>query len=229
MTFSILKNKPYGANDYSICNMVGQIMQRRIEERRIAEDQAVRHKSNKLQETVKKRARARTREFRRVQKSDQKLKQKPKSQAQSKENVIQVLKFHLQRSQNRMKQQADKSRVERQFEFYGPFEISAKVGQVAYKLKLHAQAQIHNVFHVSQLKKYKGPPLTEESIMLLQCDKEGFILVQPVKLLDRRMAKKGNIAMVYGLVQWANGTVDDASWEELEKLVKDFPDFGVRS
>ncbi|GJW41347.1 reverse transcriptase domain-containing protein [Tanacetum coccineum] len=147
----------------------------------------------------------------------------------ARENVIQVLKFHLQRSQNRMKQQADKSRVERQFEFYGSFEISAKVVQAAYKLKLHAQAQIHNVFHVSQLKKYKGLPLTEESIMLLQCDKEGSLLVQPVKLLDKRMAKKGNIAMVYGLVQWANGTVDDASWEELEKLVKDFPDFGVSS
>jgi hypothetical protein len=38
--------------------------------------------------------------------------------------------------------------------YVGPFEILAQCGSVAYKLKLHEHlSAIHNVFHVSQLKK----------------------------------------------------------------------------
>ncbi|GKD17539.1 putative mitochondrial protein [Tanacetum coccineum] len=163
----------------------------------------------------------------------------------------------VNRSQNRMKQQTDKSRFEREFvvgdmvflklqphrqvtirmgkqnkfsqKFYGPFEVSAKVGQAAYKLKLPIQAQIHNVLHVSQLKKYTGPPLNDDLISLPQCDTKGSLLVQPIKLLDRKMVKKHNKVVVYGLVQWANGTVEDASWEDLGKLVAKFPEFDPSS
>ncbi|GKE27121.1 reverse transcriptase, partial [Tanacetum coccineum] len=98
-----------------------------------------------------------------------------------------------------------------------------------YKLKLPAQAQIHDVFHISQLKKDRGPPVPMDSVMLPQCDKEGTLLKQPLKLLDRRIAGKGNRVVVYGLVQWSNGTTEDASWEDLERLVKDFPAFDVSS
>ncbi|GJU12239.1 retrotransposable element Tf2 [Tanacetum coccineum] len=51
----------------------------------------------------------------------------------AREEAIQVLKFHLQRSQNRMKQQADKSRSEREFE----------VGDMVFlKLQPHRQVTI---------------------------------------------------------------------------------------
>nr|GEW60419.1 retrotransposon-related protein [Tanacetum cinerariifolium] len=78
--------------------------------------------------------------------------------------------------------------------------LKVKVGQVAYKLKPPAQAQIHNVFHISQLRKYIGPPVPMDSVMLPQCDKEGTLLKLPLKLLDIRTAKKGNRAVVCGLV-----------------------------
>lgn len=38
------------------------------------------------------------------------------------------------------------------FKYFGPFAISAKVGQVAYKLVLPDSSSVHLVFHVSQLK-----------------------------------------------------------------------------
>ena len=38
--------------------------------------------------------------------------------------------------------------------YYGPFEISAKIGPVAYQLALPPTIKVHNVFHVSILKKY---------------------------------------------------------------------------
>ena len=87
-------------------------------------------------------------------------------------------------AQNRMKQQADQHRTKREFEladwvfvrlqlykqlslkqqgknklapkFYGPYQIIRKISNVAYELKLPETSRIHNVFHVSNLKKLLG-------------------------------------------------------------------------
>ena len=45
--------------------------------------------------------------------------------------------------------------------YYGPFQILAKINETAYRLKLPPHWQIHNAFHVSLLKVYKGTPPME--------------------------------------------------------------------
>ncbi|PWA55521.1 hypothetical protein CTI12_AA426720 [Artemisia annua] len=172
----------------------------------------------------------------------------------AREATIKLLKFHLERSQNRMKAFADTRRTEREFDigqwvllklqphrqvtvrmgkynnlnpkYYGPFQIVSIVGQVAYKLDLPASSQIHPVFHISQLKKFKGPTPTSTPV-LPRCNSDGELEVVPVEILDRRLGKVGTSAKVFVLVKWSNGKVDDAIWELHSDMVKRFPDFQI--
>lgn len=65
-----------------------------------------------------------------------------------------------------------------------------RVGKVAYQISLPIGSRIHNVFHVSQLKRKLG------SGKVVQIDLPGFNEagepeVKPAKVLDRMLIKKG--------------------------------------
>ncbi|GKC26142.1 hypothetical protein Tco_1033436 [Tanacetum coccineum] len=94
--------------------------------------------------------------------------------------------------------------------YYGPFQVLTKIGMVAYKLQLPSNAQIYPVFHVSQLKLFKGDPLAIQTVMP-QCDPSGSLVCVLVKVLDRRMVKENNKLTVYVLIHWSNGFIDDTT------------------
>ncbi|GJX76508.1 reverse transcriptase [Tanacetum coccineum] len=107
--------------------------------------------------------------------------------------------------------------------FFGPFQVLAKIGKVAYKLKLPETARVHLVFHVSQLKPHYSDSASKCSFPL--CDSEGHLAATPLKLLDRRMVKQNNQIVVFGLIQWSNGSEEDATWERFDDLLTRFPEF----
>ncbi|GKC79683.1 putative mitochondrial protein [Tanacetum coccineum] len=109
--------------------------------------------------------------------------------------------------------------------YFGPFQVLAKIGTVAYKLKLPAGSQIHDVFHVSQLKKVHRDHHLQSPAVLPQVNNDGLLEVTPLKILDRKLVKKNNDMVVYGLVQWSNGQPQDTTWELLEEVYKKFPLF----
>nr|GEU89064.1 hypothetical protein [Tanacetum cinerariifolium] len=78
--------------------------------------------------------------------------------------------------------------------------------------------------HVSYLGGLGTPHLTQV-LDLPSYNKEGILELEPIALLDKKMVKKKNVAVVYGLVQWANETEEGATWEPMEELYEKFPTF----
>ena len=72
--------------------------------------------------------------------------------------------------------------------FYGPYKIVKKVGEVAYELDLPKRSKIHNVFHVSNLKKTVGQHIAP-SIELPLLDDEGLLMLIPENILQVRERK----------------------------------------
>nr|GEV38279.1 F-box domain, FBD domain, leucine-rich repeat domain, L domain-like protein [Tanacetum cinerariifolium] len=58
-----------------------------------------------------------------------------------------------------------------------------------------------------------------------ECDAQWLIAVEQVKLLERKIVKQQNGMGVLGLIQWSNGSEEDATWEDLADLTKRFPAF----
>jgi hypothetical protein len=69
--------------------------------------------------------------------------------------------------------------------FYGPFRVIGKIGEVAYELELPPGSRIHNIFHVSCLKKAIGQQIIP-SKELPPLDDEGKLILEPETVLDVR-------------------------------------------
>ena len=108
--------------------------------------------------------------------------------------------------------------------YFGPFPVIERIGKVAYKLQLPDHARIHPTFHVSLLKKKIGSQTVAPHLPAAIND-QGQLLIEPVAILDRRIAKKGNQAATQVLVQWSNSFPEDATWEFLHDLKQKFPTF----
>jgi hypothetical protein len=140
---------------------------------------------------------------------------------------IELLNKQLAREQNRMKFYADHNRTEHSFQvgelvllnlqpyahssvvnrpfpklafkFYGPFAVLEKLGSSTYKLQLPENSLIHPVFHVSQLKAFT-PDHSPAYSSLPNIPVLNIKEVQSVKILDRRLVKKGSAAVTQILV-----------------------------
>ena len=72
--------------------------------------------------------------------------------------------------------------------YIGPFEILERVGPVAYHLALPPElANIHDVFHVSILRKYISDPSHVIRYEPLQLQGDLAYKEVPVKVLDRKV------------------------------------------
>jgi hypothetical protein len=108
--------------------------------------------------------------------------------------------------------------------YVGPFKIVDCKGEVAYELELPPQlSDVHDVFHVSQLKKCLRVP--DEQLPMEELDLGGGLTYseRPIKFLDiaERVTRSKLIKMCK--VQWSHHTGDEATWEHEEELRADYP------
>jgi len=98
--------------------------------------------------------------------------------------------------------------------FFRPFKVLARIGIVAYKLDLPAGARIHNVFHVSLLKKKWGLVVDNIVITLPPVSADEVLLPKPELILDRRVIQKGKYrSKMVVLVQWKGVCLKMLQWK----------------
>ncbi|KAA8538347.1 hypothetical protein F0562_027830 [Nyssa sinensis] len=89
--------------------------------------------------------------------------------------------------------------------------------QVAYKLELPRESRIHPVFHVSLLKKQVGNHVTVQTQLPTTSSEK--LMPHPQAILDQR--KQGKEVLVH----WQGLSPAEATWENLEFMKNQFPDF----
>ena len=104
--------------------------------------------------------------------------------------------------------------------FIGPYQILERIGKVAYRIALPpVLSLIHDVFHVSQLRKYTPDPshvITPDDIQLR--DNLSF----EIKIADRKMKRLRTKEIPLVKVIW-NEATRDATWELESKIRELYP------
>ena len=96
---------------------------------------------------------------------------------------------------------------------------------MAYKIKFPSTVQVHNVLHISQLKLFKGPLPSSPHIPHWLQGKDSTGQPQPYLILEKRIKKRKNTAVVQFFVQWEGTTAADATWEWADEFEHRFPNF----
>jgi hypothetical protein len=163
------------------------------------------------------------------------------------DNFLQQTKVRLQQSQDYYSKHYDNKHTDRHFEvgdwvwlklmtqiamaistlhkgklapkYFGPFQISESINSVTYRLELLADAQIHNAFLVSMLKKHKGDlPMEPPQMPPMH---NGTAVLELELMLKSRL----HWGQLQVLIKWKNQPVAESSWEDAELFQKVYPDF----
>ena len=164
---------------------------------------------------------------------------------------IKVIRDRLKIAQDRQKSYADNHRRDLKFEvgdmvflrispwkgvlrfgkrgklsprYIRPYRIVERIGEVAYRLELPSDLdRIHDVFHVSMLRKYIPDPshvLTEQP---MEIQEKLTYEEEPVQILDRREQVLCNKTIPLVKVFWRSHTIEEATWEPEAQMRRHYP------
>ncbi|OAY81215.1 Transposon Ty3-G Gag-Pol polyprotein [Ananas comosus] len=172
---------------------------------------------------------------------------------QEAEAKVRLARERLLTAQSRQKSYADKHRRELEFQvgdhvflkvsptkgvkrfgirgklsprFIGPYEVLERIGPVAYRLALLPNLSgVHNVFHVSTLRRYVFDPthILESTPVDLQEDLS--FEEHPVRILAREVKRLRNREIPYVKILWSNHEEREATWELESAMLEHYPTF----
>ncbi|WVZ63843.1 hypothetical protein U9M48_013441 [Paspalum notatum var. saurae] len=169
------------------------------------------------------------------------------------EEQVKFIHDNLKRAQSRQKSYSDKRRRPLVFEkddhvylrvspmkgvhrfgvkgklaprYVGPFKITEQCGPVAYRLELPPHlAAVHDVFHVSQLKKCLRVPEEVINTSQIQIKPDLTYEEKPIKILEQKQRSTRRRTINFYKVQWSNHSEEEATWEQEEFLQTKYPEF----
>ena len=154
---------------------------------------------------------------------------------------IRVIRERLKMAQDRQKSYADVRRKELKFEvddlmflkialwkrvirfqkrgklnprYIGLFRILERIGPEAYCLELPPKlSRIHNVIHVSMLKKYVPDSSHILEASPIELNEDLFFEVQPVGIVDQGIKELRNKIISMVNVMWRSDTIEETTWK----------------
>ncbi|XP_012845856.1 PREDICTED: uncharacterized protein LOC105965854 [Erythranthe guttata] len=113
--------------------------------------------------------------------------------------------------------------------YIGPFEILEKIGSRAYRLALPPNlSRIHNVFHISMLRKYIPSPEHVLKAEPIELNPNLSYEEKPLRILDSKTKTLRNREIHLVKVQWHNHTPEEATWVRESEMRSLYPElFGT--
>jgi hypothetical protein len=113
--------------------------------------------------------------------------------------------------------------------YIGSFPILEKCEKVAYKLELPPLlAGVHNIFHVSQLKKYLKAPVDVVLPEVTPLETDLTYPEHPIKILCQMSRVTRCKTIKFYKVQWTNHVVEEATWKSGDFLRSRHPYFELQ-
>ncbi|KAL4028402.1 hypothetical protein IC575_011598 [Cucumis melo] len=166
-------------------------------------------------------------------------------------NNIKLIRENLRKAQDRQKSYADKRRRNLEFQvgdqvflklspwrgvirfgrkgklsprYIGPYQMTERVGPAAYRLELPIElARIHDVFHVSMLRKYIPDPSHVLQDQPVELKEDLSYVEEPVQILDRKEQVLRNKTIPLIKVLWRHHGAEEATWEPEYQMKKSYP------
>ncbi|XP_061348049.1 uncharacterized protein LOC133293489 [Gastrolobium bilobum] len=105
--------------------------------------------------------------------------------------------------------------------FIGPYQINKLVGLMVYQLALPPNlSNIHDVFHVSQLRRYisdESPVVIPDDIEIRENLKTP---VGPMCILEQGEKKLRSKVIPMVKLQWDGHTLEEATWEQKDEIIR---------